>query len=96
MNKKHALAVALLVTVLVVEPSYAIKSAEEIKTGLSEGAQVLIDLLSGGLGLIWAVIGAVIAFAESKMDMGKGWIIGTLIVAFTPFILAWVLKMVYM
>jgi len=77
--------------------SYAkISSIQDIESGSQSFAETLINLLSGPWGLVWAVIMLIAAFVESKTIEARWMIVTTVIVGLAPFLIALLLKYVYL
>lgn len=88
---------SVFLALIAVADAYAkISGIGDIESGSQSFAEKLVELLAGPWGLIWALIMLVVAFVESKTLEARWIVITTVFVGLAPFLIAALLKYVYL
>ena len=88
---------SVFLALIAVADAYAkISSIGDIESGSQSFAEKLVDLFSGPWGLVWALAALIAAFVESKTLEVRWLIITTIVIGLAPFLIAALLKYVYL
>ncbi|ADU97707.1 hypothetical protein Theam_1751 (plasmid) [Thermovibrio ammonificans HB-1] len=87
---------ALILFAAFSQNAWALKDFNTVQEGLNSWANDLVELLGGPGGAVLAGIGAIGLFFESKFTESKLLMFGTFMITIAPFLIALVLKTLYL